>query len=115
VFGKQGGSYPITVRLPAGGDGNVQALATAAVDSVRYPNVWNVDLRLAKTVKFGDTALTASAELFNVLNNNVVLGRARQANTPTFISTIAGAEPGLGRIEEILAPRVVRFGLSLAF
>jgi len=115
VFGKQGGSYPITVRLPAGGDGNVQALATPTVDSLRYPDVWNVDLRLGKTFKFGGSGLTVSAELFNVLNNDVVLGRSRQANTATFTSTIAGAEPGLGRIEEILSPRVVRLGLSLAF
>jgi hypothetical protein len=115
VFGKQGGSYPITLRLAAGRDGSVQALATQAVDSVRYANVWDVDFRLAKTIKFGGAGLTASAELFNALNNNVVLGRSRQANTGTFISTIAGAEPGVGRIEEILAPRVVRLGLQLTF
>jgi carboxypeptidase family protein len=115
VFGKQGGSYPITLRLGSGRDGNLQALATPQIDTVRYPNVWDLDLRLAKTIKFGGAGLTASAELFNALNNNVVLGRSRQANTGTFISTIAGAEPGLGRIEEILSPRVLRLGLNLTF
>jgi Carboxypeptidase regulatory-like domain len=115
VFGKQGGPYPITVRLPAGRDGNVQALATSAVDANRYPNVWNVDLRLAKTVKFGRAGVTLSAEAFNVLNSDVVLSRSRQANTGTFTSTIAGAEPGIGRIEEIISPRIVRAGVSLTF
>jgi Carboxypeptidase regulatory-like domain/TonB-dependent Receptor Plug Domain len=120
VFGKQGGSYPITLRLGAGRDGNIQALATSEVDSVRYPNVWDLDLRLAKNIRFGGGGITASAELFNALNNNVVLGRARQAgtasgSTSTFTSTIAGAEPGLGRIEEILSPRVFRLGLTLTF
>jgi hypothetical protein len=115
VFGKQGGPYPITVRLPAGRDGNLQALATPTIDTRRYPNVWDVDLRLAKTLRFGGAGLTASAELFNALNNNVVLGRSRQANAGTFTSTIAGAEAGVGRIEEILSPRVVRLGLSLTF
>jgi carboxypeptidase family protein/TonB-dependent receptor-like protein len=115
LFGKQGGPYPITVRLAAGRDGNTQALATPAIDSKRYPNVWNVDLRLAKTIKFGGTGLTFSAEAFNVLNNDVVLSRSRQANTGTFISTIAGAEPGLGRIEEIISPRIVRLGVNFTF
>jgi hypothetical protein len=115
VFGKQGGPYPITVRLPAGRDGQLQALATGEIDALRYPNVWNVDLRLAKTLKFGGAGLTLSAEAFNVLNNDVILSRSRQANTPTFTSTIAGAEPGVGRIEEIISPRIVRFGVSLLF
>jgi hypothetical protein len=115
VFGKQGGSYPIILSLNAGRDGSLRALGTPEVDTNRYPNVWNVDLRLAKTLKFGDTGLTASAELFNVLNNNVILSRSRQANSPTFVSTIAGAEPGLGRIEEIISPRVLRLGLNLSF
>jgi len=49
-----------------------------------------------------------------------VLGRSRQdgtasGGTATFTSTIAGAEPGKGRIEEILAPRVLRIGLNLTF
>jgi hypothetical protein len=114
-FGKQGGSYPITVRLAAGRDGQIQALGTPEVDTLRYDTVYDFDLRLAKVIKFGGAALTASAELFNVLNNNVVLGRSRQANTATFLSTVAGAQPGVGRIEEILAPRVARFGLSLTF
>jgi Carboxypeptidase regulatory-like domain len=115
AFGKQGGPYPITVRSSAGRDGNLQALASAEVDSLRYDAVWDFDLRLAKTLKFGGSGLTASAELFNVLNNNVVLGRSRQANSAVFTSTIAGAEPGMGRIEEVLAPRVLRLGLSLTF
>ena len=115
VFGKQGGPYPITVRLPAGRDGQLQSLGTAEIDSNRYPNVWNVDVRLAKTVKFGGSGLTLSAEVFNVMNNGVILSRSRQANTGTFTSTIAGAEPGLGRIEEIIAPRIVRFGVNFTF
>jgi len=115
VFGKQGGPYPIHVRIPAGRDGNQRALATPEIDTTRYDNVWNVDLRLAKTIKFGGTGLTFSAEAFNVLNNDVILSRSRQANTATFTSTIAGAEPGIGRIEEIISPRIVRFGVNFAF
>ena len=74
-----------------------------------------VDLRLAKNIKLGSTAVTLSAEAFNVFNNNVVLGRYRFANSGSFTSTIAGAEPGLGRIEEIVSPRIVRFGARFSF
>jgi len=115
LFGKQGGPYPVTLRLNAGRDGNIQALATPEIDTNRFENVWNVDLRLAKTIKFGSSGLTLSAEAFNVANNDVVLSRRRQANTPTFISTIAGAEPGRGRIEEIISPRILRLGISFLF
>jgi hypothetical protein len=115
VFGKQGGPYPITLRLPAGRDGNLQALSTGEIDNKRYDNVWNVDMRLAKTIKFGAVGLTFGAEAFNIFNSGVVLSRSRQANTGTFTSTIAGAEPGIGRIEEIIAPRILRLGVNLTF
>jgi hypothetical protein len=115
VFGKQGGPYPIAVRLSAGRDQTLNALATPEVDTNRYSNVWDVDLRLAKSIKFGRTDLIASAEAFNVLNNNVVLSRYRFADGGSFTNVSQGAEPGQGRIEEILAPRVLRLGLTVSF
>jgi hypothetical protein len=115
VFGKQGGVYPISVRLKAGNDGTVPSLAVPAIDSTRFDNVWDVDTRLAKNFKFGDASVTLSAEVFNLLNNNVVLSRYRFANSGNFTNTDQGAEPGMGRIEEILAPRVVRLGILFSF
>src|SRR6185503_6761804 len=96
VFGKQGGPYPQNLRLSAGRDGTINALASPTIDAIRYDNVWDVDLRLSKNVHLGGQgALTVSAELFNVLNNNVVLSRFRTAGAT------------LGRIEEIIAPRTL--------
>jgi hypothetical protein len=115
VFGKQGGPYPISLRLASGRDGTLAALATPEIDTNRYPNVWDVDTRLAKSINFGRAHLVASAEVFNVFNNDVVLGRFRFANSASFINTAQGAESGKGRIEEILAPRVARLGLTLTF
>ena len=91
VFGKQGGSYPIMLRLAAGRDGTLPALATPELDPQRYDNVWDLDLRLAKNIKLGSGSVVLSAELFNALNNNVVLSRSRQANTGTFTSTVFDA------------------------
>ena len=115
LFGRQGGPYPVSLRLSAGRDGTLTALAVPEVDTNRYGNLWNLDLRLAKNIKLGSSAVTLSAEAFNVFNNNLVLSRFRFANSGSFTSTIAGAAPGMGRVEGIVSPRIIRFGARLSF
>jgi hypothetical protein len=111
VFGRQGTPYPVSLRLSAGRDGTLSALATPEVDSERYETLWNIDLRLAKTFKFGKAAgVTLSAEWFNVLNNDLILSRYRWANSGNFTNTAQGAESGRGRVEEIINPSIFRFG-----
>jgi len=113
---RQGGAYPVALRLSGGLDGTNSALATSAIDSLRYDTMWNVDLRLAKTIKLGgDAGLTLSAEWFNVLNTDFVLSRARYANTSAFTDVKGGAIDGRGRIEEIIAPSIFRFGARIQF
>jgi len=118
VFGRKGGAYPVTLRLSGGRDGQNQALATPEIDSQRYDDLWNIDLRLAKTVKFGkDAGVTLSAEWFNVFNSSLVLSRSRQSNTATFVNAQQGADisGGRGRMEEIISPSIFRFGVRLFF
>jgi len=105
LFGRQGYPRPIYLRLSAGGDGQLRVVATPELDSTRYPNLWNVDLRLAKNVTLaGASTLQVTADLFNAFNSNVELNRNRQANSSAF-----------GRLDEVLSPRVLRFGLRLNF
>ncbi|HXB57768.1 MAG TPA: carboxypeptidase regulatory-like domain-containing protein [Vicinamibacteria bacterium] len=104
VFGRQGQIEPEYITVRAGGDGVLHVLATPLVDAVRYDNVWDLDLRLAKNVKLGGAAVTFSAEAFNIFNANTVLQVNRQVNTGTF-----------GRINEIMSPRIVRVGARLSF
>jgi hypothetical protein len=115
LFGRQGGPYPVSLRLSGGRDGTLPALGVPTIDAERYGNLWNLDLRLAKNFRFGGSSVTLSAEAFNVLNNDLVLSRFRYANSASFTSTIAGAEPGRGRVEEIVSPRIVRFGARFSF
>jgi hypothetical protein len=117
VFGKQGGSYPLNSRLAGGRDSTLAVLVTPTVDSRRYDTLWDADVRLARTIRFGGAGLTLAAEAFNVFNNDVVLSRSRQTNSATFLSTIAGAEPAnqLGRVEEVISPRIVRLNVSFSF
>jgi hypothetical protein len=116
LFGKQGGPYPVSLLLSAGRDGTLRALAKPEVDTDRYDNVWDLDLRLAKTFKMGgEGGVTFAAEWFNVLNSGTVLSRSRFANSAAFTSTVGGAQAGMGRIEEILSPSIFRLGVSLRF
>jgi hypothetical protein len=103
VFGRQGGSFPTSVRAAAGSDGTLSILATPEVDTNRYDNLWNFDLRLAKNIKIQRSALTLSAEVFNVTNNDLVLSRFRYTGAT------------LGRVEEIIAPRTIRLGARFSF
>jgi hypothetical protein len=103
-FGRQGQVEPQYIRLGGGSDGAFNVLATSTVDAKRYDDVWNFDLRLAKNVKVGPTAITLSAEAFNIFNSGTTLQRFRQVNSDTF-----------ERIDEILSPRIIRFGARLSF
>ena len=50
-----------------------------------------------------------------MFNTSYALSRYRFANSSSFTQTIAGAEPGLGRIEEVISPRILRFGVRFQF
>jgi len=84
-----------------GGIGTVQADVDRWGD-VRYDNFYQVDMRVEKQFTFGRSKLAASFDVFNLLNSNVVLSREDQMN-----STRANF------VEEVLAPRVARFGVRL--
>ncbi len=103
IFGRQGGIYPINITNTIGADGSQRILAGAA-DATRYDNLWNLDFRLARNSKVGRVTITPSVELFNALNNDVVLSRARNAASAT-----------LGRVEEVISPRILRVGARLSF
>ena len=112
VLGRQGYPFVAMMRLPAGDDGRPRALATPEVDTNRFSDLWDVDLRLAKNLKLGSKmSLLISADLFNVFNSGIVLQRARQVN--------AGNEGGLNSsfnlVNELINPRVARIGLRLQF
>jgi hypothetical protein len=107
VFGRQGYPNPIYLTLDAGAlDSSLRILADGTqIDDNRFPDLWNFDLRLAKNLKLGGRAnLTLSAEMFNVFNSGTELKRIADASASSY-----------GRLDEILAPRIVRFGAKLGF
>jgi hypothetical protein len=102
-------------RRVLGFEGPVRVLAdqNQELDTERLPNVYNLDLRLAKNFKVGGSNFLLSADLFNVFNSNTELSRFRQASSAAYDkSTGAGA---FNRLDEILNPRVFRLGLRFQF
>ena len=117
LFARQGGPYPISVRIarrpgrhaqPAlhPGGRHQPVRATSGTSTCAWP----------RTSSSADgSGLTLSAELFNVLNSDLVLSRCRYANASAFADTVGGAESGLGRIEEVISPSIFRVGARFSF
>lgn len=103
-FGRQGGLLPVILRVGAGSDGTLNALTSGPVDQERYDALKNLDLRLSRNAKVGKVTVTPSVELFNVFNNDVVLGVFRQATSASF-----------RRVDDVLSPRILRIGARVTF
>jgi outer membrane receptor for Fe3+-dicitrate len=108
VFGRQGYPYPLYrqgTTAALGADSGLQILVTPAIDSLRYPNLWNTDFRIAKQFKAKETvSIRGIFDVFNVFNSNTALVRNNNIASPTF-NTLA----------QNLSPRIARVGLVVGF
>jgi hypothetical protein len=119
-FGREG--YPQSYYLRACArctdiDGSRYRNLIGNIDSFRLDNVYELDLRLEKTFNLGPVALSATAELFNVTNNNTVLERVSRvgefdtrAGRNTFTQNSA-----FNTILETQSPRILRLGGRISF
>jgi Carboxypeptidase regulatory-like domain/TonB-dependent Receptor Plug Domain len=105
IFGRQGYARPFVMRLASVGDGAMRVVATPGLDDNRYPTLWDFDLRVAKNIKLGGPVMfNIAADVFNVMNSNTELARARQLNASNF-----------GQLMEILSPRILRITAGIKF
>ena len=104
LFARQGYVDPYIFQLGAGADGSVRAMAVPKIDEVRLPNLFDLDLRLAKSFTFQRVKLQLSGDLFNALNAGTVLQRNRNLGSSVFDS-----------INEIISPRILRVGVKFQF
>jgi outer membrane receptor protein involved in Fe transport len=106
IYGRQG--YPINWYRQApesGTDGLSRLVAVVPAGASRYENVFELDLRVEKTIQITSTSTaTLSADVFNVTNENTVLQRQNRLEVPR-----------TNEIREIQSPRIWRFGARLAF
>lgn len=104
LFGRQGNPYPIFRQASLGLDGSNRVLVSPDLDTFRFDNTWNLDLRFAKRFSTQHVGARLEFDLFNVMNSNVELQRERNAASPNF-----------QRLNQILSPRILRIGVRLNF
>jgi hypothetical protein len=110
VFGRQG--YPMPLFRPGstaalGTDSSLNVLVSPTIDYVRYDNVWDTDLRVARDFKFGSVHVRGMFDIFNLFNANTVL--VRNGNI-----TAVGAS-GFNAIAQNLSPLIARIGVQIGF
>ena len=104
VFGRQGYPFPLFRTQALGADTGLSVLVTPQIDTFRYDNVWDTDLRLARSFKLRAISLRVMGDLFNVMNANTVLVRNNNVLSTAF-----------NTIGQNLSPRIVRLGLTVGF
>jgi hypothetical protein len=107
VFGRQG--YPEPLFRPGstaalGTDSSLNVLVSPTIDYVRYPNVWDTDLRVARDFKLGLVNIRGMFDVFNLLNANTALVRNGNVTSTTF-----------GQLAQNLSPRIARIGVQIGF
>ncbi len=108
LTGRQG--YPKVWRDEVTVDNGVDDVVLNKIGSVRFPNVFELDLRAAKDFRvMNRVGITLSADLFNVPNKRTVL----QRETLLFFDESANSVGN--NIEELQSPRIWRLGARINF
>jgi hypothetical protein len=114
-YGRQGYVNPLFVQVDSGNGEGTRGVLLGSPTDHRLKDVYELDLRLEKTVPlFSKAELTIAAELFNALNSNTVLQRESDA-TPQCDSSGGNCTGAAGTILEIQNPRAVRLGARISF
>ncbi|MBV8517530.1 MAG: TonB-dependent receptor [Acidobacteria bacterium] len=111
---RQGYALPyVWLVRPPTGEGTKALIATEDVDSVRLPNVTQLDMNLSKDFRVHGVGFTVSVDAFNILNSNTILQRnVTQLNSQANVSTPALSS---NRVAEVMSPRVFRLGARFSF
>ena len=104
LTGREG--YPIPYFLRYSSSEGGKNVLLGDIDAYRLPNVTNLDLRLAKDLRFGPAGVTLSVDVFNILNSNTELQRNMDYRRSTTLQH---------QVTEVLSPRVFRLGARLTF
>jgi hypothetical protein len=88
-------------------DAAKDVLVVDNIGDLRLPTVTSFDLRAEKAFTFGGRRIAFDVDVFNVFNNATVLGRQYDVQ--------ATGDTGLEKVLEIMNPRIIRFGLRVAF
>ncbi len=107
LFAKQGTPFGLYRVTALGQDGSSRVAVTPEVDTFRFDDLWNLDLRLAKNIDVAGVSMQVTADLFNVLNTNTEINRNRNIG--------ATGATGFNYLTDNVSPRVLRVGARLSF
>ncbi len=77
---------------------------TPTLDFVRYPNVWDTDLRIARDFKINVVHVRGMFDVFNLFNANTALVRNGNVTSTTF-----------GQLAQTVSPLIARIGVQIGF
>ncbi len=100
---------PARLSVPNPNTGG-EVVQIGAADSNRLDNIIDFDARIEKEFTFQDFGLTLGVDCFNVFNEAFVLQREG-----AFKNAAAPVVNNAGFVNEVLSPRVFRFGARLTF
>jgi hypothetical protein len=107
VFGRQGYPFPIVrtgTTAALGADSSLSVLVSPAIDSFRFPNLWDTDIRVARQFHADRVNIRAIFDVFNIMNANTALVRINSITAPNF-----------NALAQNLSPRIARVGVVLGF
>ncbi len=104
VFGRQGYPFPLFRTQALGADSGLAVLVTPKIDTFRYDNVWDTDLRVARAFRMRAVSLRLIGDVFNAFNANTALVRNNNVLSTSF-----------NALAQNLSPRIFRAGLVFGF
>jgi hypothetical protein len=96
---------PVATHDTLGSNKTLLVTPGAEIAAFRLPAVTEFDARVGKEFKFNRARFNIDLDIFNILNNNTVLGRQYNLRSPTTANTV----------QEIQNPRIARIGLRFNF
>ena len=118
-FGRQGYPNPYYVRvrgvIDAAGVSNTYLLQIDNLDTFRYDNVYELDLRIARPFNLSGVQIIPTAEIFNVANANTVLQRYQRTGDYRVSTGNFTQNAFFNQILEVQSPRILRLGLTVNF
>jgi hypothetical protein len=115
LYGRQGYPKPYKVDVVTGDVANsAWSLLIDEMDTDRYPDVYQLDLRLQKTIPIGRVTVLPAVELFNAANADTLLNSDPLAGTSLSDGTFQ-PWPGFDATIEVQSPRIVRLGIQVSF
>jgi Carboxypeptidase regulatory-like domain/TonB-dependent Receptor Plug Domain len=114
VTGREGFINGFNIRSP-NADGSRRRYVINEFDDYRFENLMQVDLRLAKSFRFGgDRSFEVSVDAFNVTNQRSILWRDYEI-VPNFDDDDNLIPTPETDIQEIQSPRIFRIGARFTF